>query len=71
MTIQERPRANVPALPVLSEEDRATIRDDLVLALDLVESGPLDSMGVRHLVGCLRGALRLSMSRTTELHPTP
>lgn len=60
MTLHTRLRANAQALPIFNPEQRAAIRDDLTIALDIIESGdgPVDAIGLRHLVLALRAALR-------------
>ena len=46
--------------PGLSADDRAEIRDHLILALDTLDTGPLDGMGLRDLVAYQRAALKVS-----------
>lgn len=52
-------RRVTPAACLLSADERAEIRDNLTLALDTLECGPLDHMGLRHLLAYQRAALKV------------
>ena len=54
---KERARANRNSL---SAEDWLEIKDNLTLALDRIETGPLDFIGLRHSVYYQREAWRTS-----------
>ena len=60
MTTSERPRATAPGLPIFTAEVRGAIRDNLVLALDALDAGPCDAMGLRYLMACQWAAITLT-----------
>ena len=66
MTFQTPIRATTPACRLTADE-RAEIRDNLVLALDALETGPLDSKGLQHLICYQRAALKITHLRKEAL----
>lgn len=58
MALQTLRRVTSPAC-LLSADERAEIRDNLTLALDTLECGPLDHMGLWHLLAYQRAALKV------------
>ncbi len=55
----QTPSRGTPPVCLLSADERDEIRDHLTLALDTLESGPMDHMGLRHLVAYQRAALKV------------
>jgi hypothetical protein len=53
-------RPNTLAKTILTPAETAKVRDYLTLALDQVESGVVDAIGIKNLVLCQRAALRLT-----------
>lgn len=61
MTKQTPIRGTIPAC--LSRAARDDIRDNLVLALDELDTGPLDAQALRRLVSYQSAALSVSLAR--------
>lgn len=53
-------RTNTLSQTILTPAETAKVRDYLTLALDQIESGVVDALGIKNLVLCQRAALRLT-----------